>query len=361
MAKADEKKAKQEEGTWNLPTYTLGQALEFIRHNLRLPPEKARTVVLIGQPGVGKTRGISELVRELSYSLVVLHLGQTHPLEMACIGIDPASREMYFAKPAVWSAVMAMPAPRVLFADEFDRISGMGQSAMLQLFQDRMFNRHKLEDTYVLGAGNAWHAQYSFELDNAFASRLVMVHVREDHEEWLRWGAAHGIHESILITIARAPDILNQHGEMEASVKRADPRAWEALSDALRGGVPAAHAACFVGEHAARTFHRYANLVREYQKEIEMLAKGKRVEPKGETEAEKAGLLFALYLAAAGRVEQPMAYTFLTNAQAQMGNEKAYVVGRVLSYHIEPRELILKDARMRELHDLLYTKTYGAG
>lgn len=353
-------KAKSVEENYNLPTYTIEQASQFLKSILAMPADGAPSVVLIGNVGIGKTRIGEAVPRSLGYSVSTRHLAQVHPLDLGCVGIDAATREMYFAKPALVQEIEQLAEPRVLFLDEIDRIQPIAQSAMLQLLLDKKLNGHALKNTHIIGAGNAWYAQYTFELDRAFASRPLMLHVVSHPDEWLRWAAENHVHSTIITAIAMSPDILNQHTELaQGAIKVADPRAWETLSRALNHGVSPTHAAAFVGEHAARTYSRYVSFAKDYKKEIATVVGGNPLDPKGMDDAERDALLFGVYLAGAGQVAKDKAEPFLVNAADQLGNEKAYIVGRIVSYRIPPEELLQGNKKMIELHHKLFSAYKG--
>ena len=349
-------KAKTVEENYNLPTYTIEQAAQFLKSVLAMPADGAPSVVLVGNVGIGKTRIGEAVPRSLGYSVSTRHLAQVHPLDLGCVGIDAATREMYFAKPALVQEIDLLPEPRVLFLDEIDRIQPIAQSAMLQLLLDKKLNGHALKNTHIIGAGNGWYAQYTFELDRAFASRPIMLHVVSNSDEWLRWAAENRVHSTSIMAIAMSPDILNQHTELaQGAIKVADPRAWETLSRALHGGVSPAHAAAFVGEHAARTFSRYVSFAQDYSKEIATVVKGKPLDVSAKVDAaERDALLFGVYLAGAGQVVKEKVEPFIINAADQLGHEKAYIVGRIVSYRIKPEDFLVGNEKLIALRQKLF-------
>ncbi|KKK98655.1 hypothetical protein LCGC14_2640590, partial [marine sediment metagenome] len=112
-------------------------------------------------------------------------------------------------------------------------------------------------------------------------------------------------------------------------------------------------AAMFVGENAGRKYQRYYQFRNDYSKLIEQLLNGEAVE------TDDPNLLLAVYLTAAGQVTKiPQAYKFLTLAKKQIGAEKSYIVGRLLTYRIPTTEL-LKDPKIKSLHHLFLEKYKG--
>ena len=355
--------AKEKENNRNLPLMSIGQAKAMAISMIKsLKPADCPSILNIGPVGAGKTETWKQVAEECGLSDTFRHFSQIHPLDVAGVGLDNVKREMYFARPPLVAEVMSKPAPRLLVLDEIDRAAPLAQSALLQVLSEKRLNGYHLEDTYVVAAANAWYAQYTFELDKAMTSRLCIAHVLPRPEEWLIWAGEHNVDPRVIITIASAPDVLNQQGEMnEGAMKVADPRAWVNLSKALRAGVSVDAAPLFVGEHAAQTFMRYANFARDYSKEIAQVVAGKRLELVGVKTNERDNLLFGIYLAAAGQINTiPAARQYLVNGCAQIGDEKTYIAGRLLTYNI-PTEKLTKDPDIQKIHQRIAGKVIAKG
>lgn len=344
------KDVKELENNRNVMTTSLGHAFELTRQMLtNMPPDECPAIVFVGSTGLGKTEGLTNLVGDLDYDLVIRHLSQVHPLDLGGVGLDAQSRELYFAKPPLYTEVMESKAARaakgkstksVVFLDEIDRVQPIGQNAIMQMLSERKQNGFKMPDTYVVAAANAWYAQYTYELDKAVASRLCIMHVESNTDQWIRWALDHKVHPSVITCISIAPDILNQHigGQQgEGAIKLADPRAWYNLSNALNHGVSADSASMFVGEFAAQKFGQALRFLTEYKDEIRQVLKGELLDENAKlTENAK----FGIYLAAAGQVKTiEVARKYLPNSRKQLGDEKAYVAGRLITYNIPMQEL----------------------
>jgi hypothetical protein len=69
-------------------------------------------------------------------------------------------------------------------------------------------------------------------MSSALLNRMVHVHLKASHREWLEWAAQNGIHPLILDYIGTRPDHLwSQPPKHEEPFST--PRAWHILSDAL--------------------------------------------------------------------------------------------------------------------------------
>lgn len=358
------------ENNKNIMEVGLGEAIDFMKFTFNTQPAKeARSILLVGQVGMGKTEGILEAMRTASaygfnkpLNPVVRHLSQVHPLDMAGVGLDNKDKSMYYAKPPLYEELMKLPAPRGCFFDEIDRAQPMAQNAMLQFLLSHELNGYEVENTWVVAAANAWHAQYTYEMDKATASRLLILHVASKKDDWMKWAVNHRVDTRVLIAIEQCPDILNQHGgisdnskeggDNDGCLKVADPRSWKALSDALNAGMDTEYAAAFVGMNAAEKFKIFAKIQADYSKEIKQILQGKPVNftEKFTSKTEEQRAMFCVYLAASGQItEIPIARNFLRNGEQQLDRERAYIASKLITYNIEPT-VLCEDPEIRKMH-----------
>jgi len=366
--------SKTVEENRNIAQLPLAEALQVTKHLIEtLPPDECPTVLLIGPTGCGKTEGLTQIAQEATpfgwkrpgLKMAIRHLSQVHPLDMGGVGLDSKERSMYFAKPPLYNELLQLgeDAPKIAFLDEYDRCQPITQSATLQFLLSREINGFHAKNTYCVSAANAWHAQYTIELDKAAASRMVIMHVEPRVDDWMLWAAKAGVHPTILVTLSQVPHLLNQGADSstEGCLKVADPRSWKKLSDALKAGLDVDYAACFIGQHAAKQLKIYENVTQSYAKQIKQILAGKEAtfDEALADKATKVRTLFAIYLAAAGQIRDlKIARSFLTNGIEQMGQEKTYVASRLITYNIPPAELC-KDAEIQRIHVEIFKATMG--
>jgi len=155
------------------------------------------------------------------------------------------------------------------------------------------------------------------------------------------------------VTVACAADVLNQHTALgDGAIKVADERAWEALSHALNAGCDPSVAELFVGQHAGKVFKRYVNFSNDYRQQIAAVKAGKQLP--ADTELP---VMMGVYMAVASQMENgtdlDKVYGFLVNSDEQLGAEKSYVVGRLLTYKI-PTTTLLEHKKIHALHKKLF-------
>jgi len=227
-----------------------------------------RPVFVWGAPGIGKSSLVRDFAASLGLDCVTLVGTQLAAEDL--IGVpelrDGRSR---FAPPES----IARDEPYCLFLDELNSSSPEVQKAFYSLILDRRIGTYELPaGSIVIGAGNRTSDNaLARPMASALVNRLIHVHLRASHTDWLNWALGAGIHPWILAYLDERPDHLWAAPPKTEEVF-STPRSWHMLSDALHsfGADPAeetlrllaagtlspAHAAAFCG-YLKIVRHRY--------------------------------------------------------------------------------------------------------
>lgn len=207
-------------------TVTPRQLSEFL-----LNVAVVRPVFIWGAPGIGKSSLVQQFAAEVGLACVSLLGSQLAPEDL--IGVpqieDGTSR---FCPPRM----IARKEPYCLFLDELNACSHEVQKAFYSLIHERRIGEYYLPDgSVVIGAGNrAQDSAIVKPMSSALLNRMVHVHLKVSHREWLDWAHGEGIHHLIVEYVGTRPDHLwsqpPKHEEPFSS-----PRAWHILSDAMHG------------------------------------------------------------------------------------------------------------------------------
>lgn len=207
-------------------TVTPKQLSEFL-----LNVAVVRPVFIWGPPGIGKSSLVQQFAAEVGLPCVSLLGSQLAPEDL--IGVpqieDGTSR---FCPPRM----IARREPYCLFLDELNACSHEVQKAFYSLIHERRIGEYYLpEGSIVIGAGNrAQDSAIVKPMSSALLNRMVHVHLKVSHREWLEWANHQGIHHLIIEYIQTRPDHLwcqpPKHEEPFSS-----PRGWHMLSDAMHG------------------------------------------------------------------------------------------------------------------------------
>lgn len=173
----------------NLPRANFATTVDI----LRMAAIANQTVLLIGDPGIGKSALMEQMAREIDMPLHTL-LGST--LDPTDIGGLPVRRPDSSAVDRVPLACIyeASRAPCVLFLDELSAAPGAVQAAMLRLILERAAGDVKLHpETRIVAAANPPdQAPAGFELSAPLMGRMCVIHFRPDETEVLDYFATLG-------------------------------------------------------------------------------------------------------------------------------------------------------------------------
>ncbi len=188
-----------------------------------------RPVFIWGPPGIGKSALVEAFAYEVGLDCVSLLGSQLAPEDLIGVPqiVDGTSQ---FCPPKM----IARDEPYCLFLDELNACSHEVQKAFYSLIHERRIGEYHLpEGSIVIGAGNrAQDSAIVKTMSSALLNRMVHVHLKASHRDWLEWAYGAEIHPLILDYIQNRPDHLwvqpPKHEEPFST-----PRAWHMLSDAM--------------------------------------------------------------------------------------------------------------------------------
>lgn len=123
----------------------------------------------------------------------------------------------------------------VLFIDELNIASQEIQKAFYSLILDKRIGEYRLPaGSIIIGAGNRAHdAALAKQMPSALVNRMVHVHLRASHREWLEWANQQSIHPWVLDYVRSRPSQLSTEVPPAKEEPFSTPRSWHAVSDAL--------------------------------------------------------------------------------------------------------------------------------
>ncbi len=131
--------------------------------------------------------------------------------------------------------MIAREEPYCLFLDELNASAPEVMKAFYSLILEKRIGEYVLpEGSVVVGAGNRTQDQAIVRpMPSALINRLIHVHLRSSHRDWLAWAYGAEIHPWVVEYIEARPDQLwsapPKHEEPFST-----PRAWHMLSDVLK-------------------------------------------------------------------------------------------------------------------------------
>ena len=211
---------------WPKLTVTLGQAKALIKAMAH-----EQSFLLLAPPGIGKSAVVAEAAAEAGLPCRSLLGTQIAPEDVSGIPRIVGERAV-FCPPRV--LLPEQPEPFCLFLDELPSCAPDVQKALYSLLLERRLGEHLLPPgTWVVAAGNRVEDRALVRaLSSALVNRVIILHVRVDAREWLRWARCNGVRSDVLSFISIMPDALMRPVPAEP-VPFSTPRTWAALSRAL--------------------------------------------------------------------------------------------------------------------------------
>jgi hypothetical protein len=224
-------------------------------HELLLEVAPVRPVFIWGPPGVGKSSLVNQFAASLGLECVALLGSQLAPEDL--IGIPKIEGNVSRFYPP---SMIVREREFVLFIDELNIASQEIQKAFYSLILDQRIGEYRLPaGSIIIGAGNRAHdAALAKPMPSALVNRMLHVHLKASHREWLDWAEANAIHPWVLDYVRARPAQLATEVPPAKEEPFSTPRSWHALSDALHAfgeGISADHLdavlfGCLTREHA---------------------------------------------------------------------------------------------------------------
>ena len=200
------------------------------------------SVMLWGQPGVGKSQAIRQIAKNIekstlkSVKVVDVRLLLFNPIDLRGIPVANESKTLaIWLKPQIFQMDPSDKVINILFLDEISAAPQSVQSAAYQITLDRTVGEHKLPDNcIVIAAGNrVSDISVAYKMTKALANRLLHFNISTSFNNWKKWALHSDIHPLVLGFLSSRPDLLNTFDSSNESLAFSTPRSWEMVSNIL--------------------------------------------------------------------------------------------------------------------------------
>lgn len=199
------------------------------------------SVMIWGQPGVGKSQTIHNLAKEIEglgkkCNVTDVRLILFNPIDLR--GIPTSNEDKTLAiwlKPKIFEMDESDDTVNILFLDEISAAPQSVQAAAYQITLDHTIGEHKLpKNCIVIAAGNRiTDKSVAYQMPKALSNRLLHIEMISNIDSWHTWAISKGIHPYVTGFLRFKPDYLNTFNPQDNGMVFATPRSWEMASNVL--------------------------------------------------------------------------------------------------------------------------------
>ena len=198
-------------------------------------PDVNFALKILGHPGVGKSALVSQMAGKKNFLFIDTRLAFKENVDLGGYPVpDNESRRMIYYRPRFIPPEEVPDGYRgiVWFLDEANRAHPTVIQTLFQIITERTCGEHRLPaKTAIVLAGNLGEADSTtitdFD-DSALDGRLAVFHLRPRTEDWLRWAASEGIHQTVMHYLSLFPERLWSEERINPN-----PRGWHQASNAI--------------------------------------------------------------------------------------------------------------------------------
>ena len=177
---------------------------DIIRFTIETVEQKRLPICVWGSHGIGKTEIVGQVVKEMNYNLVVLHLSTQDITDL--IGIPYQKDGVQYWSVPKWlddanKNYILTGVPNYFFLDEMNRGHPIVHKAMLPLLLDGTLHLHKIgPKDCIIAACNPATDDYDVNemSDKALNDRLGHVVFKPTHQEYIQYCQDKGIDSSTI-------------------------------------------------------------------------------------------------------------------------------------------------------------------
>jgi hypothetical protein len=167
-------------------------------------------VLLVGEPGLGKTDVITQVATELNHDLIVFHPVVDDPTNYKGLPCE-SDGNAKFLPYAQLKRLIEADSPTIAFFDDLGQATQSVQGALMQLFLSRKVNEHKISDQVVfVAATNSRKDRAGVKgLIKPLLSRFTsIIKVECSVDDWCDWASRNDMPNELVAFIRFRPDLL---------------------------------------------------------------------------------------------------------------------------------------------------------
>lgn len=283
-------------------------------------------VLLVGEPGLGKTDVVTQACKEINHELIVFHPVVDDPTNYKGLPALVDDKAVFLPYSQLERLVNA-DTPTVAFFDDLGQASQSVQGALMQLFLSRKVNEHHISDNVVFcAATNSRKDRAGVKgLIKPLLSRFTsIIKVECAVDDWCVWASQNNMPTELVAFIRFRPDLLMKFDPTfvdstgEDLVNQPCPRTVSACGRLMNAGIDSYEilTGC-VGEAFAAELKGFLQVIKSLGDMPKKIAEGTDITPPSSPDT-----LYALCGALAHFSKKPEYWTNISKwARSSLGEE----------------------------------------
>lgn len=202
-----------------------------------LGDDQPEPVLLVGQPGVGKSALLDQVSSDLGYRLIISHpvtADQTDYKGQPAI-VDGQAEFLPFGD---LRSLITATQPTVCFLDDVGQAALSVQAALMQLVWARRVNGHRVADCvrFVLATNRRTDKSAVSGMVLALVNRCTVLNVDVNVEDWRQWAMNAGVPLEVVAYVSFEPAALTDYVPTSDIANVCTPRTLELAGRNIRRG-----------------------------------------------------------------------------------------------------------------------------
>ena len=215
-------------------------------------------VLLVGEPGVGKTAIIRQAAAAAGMRTLISHPAVSDPTDYKGLPAK-VGKHAEFLPYGDLRALIEANEPTVAFFDDLGQAPHAVQAALMQPLHGGEINGQRISPhvRFCAATNDASHMAGVQSLLEPIKSRFhTILHIAPNVEEWVKWAAEHDLAPEVLAFVSfRGMEVLSKFAPTREMANCPSPRTLHYVSDLLKAGLD--HFECLVGAAGSGFAHEF--------------------------------------------------------------------------------------------------------